>query len=92
MSAKIVAVLGDGSTHGGTIVSTNQDGRATLANIAIAVYGANHSCPIIGHGTTTIEENCSTVTTINGKAVVIYGSVAGCGAIIEPPNRNFSTV
>jgi uncharacterized Zn-binding protein involved in type VI secretion len=73
--------------HGGTLVSTNQDDRASTNNIPVCVNGCDHSCPIPGHGITQV----SAVTTrsfINGKLIITYGAVAGCGATITPPNRN----
>lgn len=85
--AKKIAVIGDGSSHGGTIVTSNQDGKFKVAGGVVAVNGAMHSCPITGHGTTSI-----TAVTIksycNGKLIVTTGAVAGCGAVINPPNRN----
>ena len=32
---KRVACLGDGSDHGGTLISTNQDGRLKVAGIVV---------------------------------------------------------
>lgn len=83
---KIVAVLGDPSSHGGTLITTNQDGRYKLAGMPVCVHGCLHSCPIPGHGVTAV----SAVTThsyVNGKLIITYGAVAGCGAIITPPDR-----
>jgi len=84
--AKIVACLGDGSSHGGTLVSTNQDGRYKLKGIVVCANGCSHSCPIPGHGTTSVSA-VTTKSYVNGKLIVTSGAVAGCGAVITPPNR-----
>jgi len=78
-----VGCLGDGSSHGGTITSTNTDGKGFLGGAEIAVSGALHSCPIEGHGVTPITPVVSR-TYYNGKLVITAFSVAGCGAIILP--------
>jgi len=81
-----VAVLGDTSSHGGTIVLTNQDGTLLVGGIAVAVEGASHSCPIPGHGVTPIT--AVTVKSFhNGKLIVTEGAIAGCGALIQPSDR-----
>lgn len=82
-----IALLGDLSSHGGTIVTHNQDGTLKVGGIEVAVEGAQHQCPISEHGTTPI----SAVTTRsyhNGKLILTWGAVAGCGAVIIPPDRN----
>lgn len=81
-----VAVLGDTSTHGGTIISTNQDGTLKVKGIAVAVDGAQFSCPIPGHGVTSVTSVIKR-TKQNGKLIVTEGAVAGCGALISPPDR-----
>ena len=81
-----VAVLGDSSSHGGTIISTNQDGTLLVAGIAVAVNGAMHSCPISGHGVTAIT--AVTVRSFqNGKLIITVNATAGCGAVITPASR-----
>jgi len=84
--AKNVALLGDGSTHGGVITLSGQDDSATVGSIPIAVAGAKHTCPIPYHGVTDITP-VTTKSYINGKLVVTENAVAGCGAIITPPVR-----
>jgi len=79
-----VAVLGDTSSHGGTIILTNQDGTLLVGGIAVAVEGSSHSCP--SHGVTPIT--AVTVKTFhNGKLIVTEGALTGCGAIIQPLDR-----
>jgi len=81
-----IAVLGDTSSHGGTIISTNQDGTFKVAGVVVAVNGAQHSCPITGHGITPIV--AVTIKSYhNGKLIITEGARAGCGAIIQPPDR-----
>ena len=81
MSRK-VALLGDGSSHGGSIISSGQDGSVKAEGKEIPVAGAMHSCPIEDHGVTAINSNLDDNWLINGKKVVLEGSVAGCGAVI----------
>jgi uncharacterized Zn-binding protein involved in type VI secretion len=82
-----VALLGDPSDHGGVVITHNQDGSFTVGGIAVAVEGALHSCPIIGHGTTLITA-VTTKTKCNGKLVLTTDAVAGCGAKLIPSDRN----
>jgi uncharacterized Zn-binding protein involved in type VI secretion len=83
---KAIAVIGDISSHGGVIMTSNQDGRFKVGGIAVAVAGAMHLCPITGHGTTAITA-VTIKTYCNGKLIITKGAVAGCGAKINPPNR-----
>lgn len=82
MSLRKVGLLGDSSTHGGTIISSNQDGTVIVENKQQCVSGALHSCPLEGHGITAITGNLSVKTRVNGKLLVLHGSTAGCGASI----------
>jgi len=81
MSRK-VALLGDSSNHGGSIITSNQDGTVKAEGKEIPVEGAMFSCPIEEHGVTAITSNLDDDWFINGKKVVLEGSVAGCGAVI----------
>lgn len=83
-----VVCLGDGSSHGGTVVNTNNNGTFLVNNIPICVQGATHNCPIIGHGNTAITA-ITTMSYMNNQLILTYGAVAGCGAVIEPPDRQF---
>jgi len=81
-----VAVLGDTSSHGGTIITSNQDGTLSVGGIEVAVAGAMHSCPISNHGVTPIT--AVTVKTFhNGKLIVTEGALTGCGALVQPSDR-----
>jgi len=90
MSKRAVARIGDSSTHGGSIITSNQDGSVKAEGKEIAVEGALFSCPIEGHDVTSITSNLDNDWTVNGKKVVLDGSVAGCGArIIATATKTF---
>lgn len=84
---KKIACAGDPSIHGGVILNSNQDDDALTADSdLVALNGAQHSCPIEGHGITSIT--AITVKSYhNGKLILTQGAVAECGAKINPPNR-----
>lgn len=86
MSEKI-ACVGDTSNHGGIVTNSNQDGTLLAGGDAVAVEGAQHGCPIIGHGVTPITA-ITTKSYHNGKLILTENAVAGCGAKITPENRN----
>ena len=81
-AGKCYSTVGDGSDHGGSIINHNQDGSVTFEGNIICVNGCQHSCPIPGHGTTTITA-ITTKTFINGKLIITQGAVSGCGAKIN---------
>lgn len=81
-----VACVGDTSSHGGTIITSGQDGTVLAAGAVVAVQGALHHCPKSGHGTTPVTPIIKN-TYINGKLVVTSGAVAGCGAVMSPIER-----
>lgn len=89
--ARKIACLGDSSTHGGEIITHNQDGRFLAGSDIVAVEGAIHRCwnpihePNIPLDTpiTSIIKRCY----CNGKLVLTEGAIAGCGAIIISPER-----
>lgn len=81
-----ISLSGDSSSHGGSLISTNQDGTVHLGGGVVCVNGCLHSCPIPGHGITSVSA-ITTKTFVNGKLVVTSGAVAGCGAVISSPDR-----
>ena len=81
-----IACLGDSSSHGGTLTTTNQDNKYTVSDIAVCANGCSHNCPIIGHGTTQVTA-VTIRSYVNGKLIVTYGARAGCGAVVTPPER-----
>lgn len=85
-SSRRIGCLGDPSSHGGVIISTNADGSCHAGGTDVAVHGANHSCPLREHGITPISAIVNK-TKHNGKLVLTQDAVAGCGAKIIPPNR-----
>ena len=85
-----IARLGDTSNHGGTIISANQV-TAKANGILIAVTGANHSCPIQGHGVTSVSS--SSKVKCEGKSIIRKNvDFAGCGALINFGSPNVFTV
>ena len=81
-----VAINGSTSSHGGVMISAN-GAKFQTPQGNVCVNGDLHSCPIAGHGITPVTAN-STKATCGGLTVVLDGSVAGCGAIID---GNFAT-
>ena len=82
-----VVRLGDGSSHGGTMVSA---GTTVLVNgVPMCVSGDSHNCPIPEHGVTSVTGSSSVKS--GGKTVIKAGDVAGCGAsvISGSPNVTF---
>lgn len=75
-----VARLGDGSDHGGEIITAT--GTSTANGLQIAVEGDQHRCPIRGHGTTALTSILSDVST-DGKKIITIGATAACGAKIN---------
>jgi uncharacterized Zn-binding protein involved in type VI secretion len=90
MSAQPIAVLGDGSSHGGVLITSNQDGTVKLRGTAICVDLCLHSCPIPYHGTTPVTA-ITMVGHVQGKKIVTSGAVAGCGAIIIASNAGVNS-
>jgi len=89
---KLVACIGDRSTHGGIIILSNQvDDKLSCQDEQVALETApeaiaQHSCPIEGHGITPIT--AITVKSYhNGKLILTEMAVAGCGARITPIDR-----
>jgi uncharacterized Zn-binding protein involved in type VI secretion len=75
-----IARLNDRSSHGGYIATAS--GVTTANGIQVAVQGDSHSCPIPGHGTTSLSSIILDVDS-NGKKILTVGAVAGCGAVIN---------
>ena len=83
---KLVVCVGDKSSHGGTVINSNNDGTHLSSGDTVAVDQALHTCPIHGHGITPV-----TAVTIksyhNDKLILTELAIAGCGARMAPPNR-----
>lgn len=82
-----IALLGDLSDHGGTIITSGQDGKFQVGGIAVAVDGALHSCPIPTHGITSVSA-ITTKSFGNGELILTENAISGCGALILPPDRS----
>ena len=83
---RLVAVLGDHSDHNGTLITTNQDGRYKLKGIVVCANKCLHSCPIPGHGVTEVTA-VAVKSYVNKKLIITWDAVAGCGALMRPPDR-----
>lgn len=71
--------LGDGSDHGGTMISA---GSTVVVNgVQLCLDQDMYSCPIPYHGITPATAS-SSVKTTDGKRVIKIGDIAGCGATI----------
>lgn len=81
-----VALIGDTSDHGGTIINSGGNDTVKVNGVEIAIDGALHSCPIEGHGITPITA-ITERTFIDGVLVITEGAVAGCGAVMQAPDR-----
>jgi uncharacterized Zn-binding protein involved in type VI secretion len=75
----LIARLGDSSSHGGSIITCSAVTKTE--GVLTARVGDFHSCPIPGHGITPIVNGSGNFKT-EGKITAVYGSIAGCGAII----------
>lgn len=79
MAARPFIVLGDGTSHGGTVIEascmTDTHGKG------IARVGDQVTCPIPGHGTTVIVSGDPTMI-IDGKPAARHGDKCACGAVL----------
>ncbi len=74
--SKGFVLLGDKTTHGGTVISASS---TTIVNgKKVALVGDMVSCPIPGHGTNPIIEGSSDWSS-DGRAVVVDGCKCQCG-------------
>jgi len=88
---KKVACLGDQSTHGGSLITSNQSGKFTTKGVPVCANGAMHYCPMYygpgaPHGTTPVTA-ITIRSYVEGKLILTEGAIAGCGAIIMPTDR-----
>lgn len=72
-------MLGDRTSHGGTVVEASQ--VTFTHNKPIARVGDKVTCPIPGHGTTVIVEGDPTMI-LDGKPVARHGDKCACGAVL----------
>lgn len=75
----LIVRLGDSSSHGGTVISSAD--KWTCEGNLIARKGDLHSCPIPGHGVTSIVSGSSKFI-CEGDPVARTGDATGCGATL----------
>ena len=88
-TGRLIACIGDPSDHGGILITSNQDGTLIATGAVVGVNGAQHSCPITDHGTTSVTA-VTTKSYQNGKLILTKDAVAGCGAKLIPPDRKIT--
>lgn len=81
--------LGDGTSHGGKVVSSSAT-RFKVLGVPVACVGDACSCPIPGHSDCTITTG-SPHHLINGKQVAFDGDSLSCGAKLISCFKHFST-
>jgi uncharacterized Zn-binding protein involved in type VI secretion len=75
--ARNLIVLGDKTSHGGTVIEASAE--SSIGNSPIARMGDKVSCPRKGHGTCPIVTGDATCL-IDGKPAAREGDVTSCGA------------
>jgi len=78
MSGSLI-VLGDKTSHGGTVVEASAE--TSVGNVRVARVGDKVSCPIQGHGTCPIVTGDPTMM-IDGKPAARHGDQTSCGAVL----------
>ena len=76
MSRSLI-VLGDKTSHGGTVIQASAE--TFVGNVRVARVGDMVSCPQRGHGTCPIVTGDPTML-IEGKPVARAGDKTACGA------------
>ena len=76
---KAFIVLGDKTSHGGTVIQASA--QSFTGGIAIARVGDKVTCPIQGHGTNAIASGDPTCI-IDGAPVARAGDTTACGATL----------
>jgi uncharacterized Zn-binding protein involved in type VI secretion len=74
-------LLGDKTTHGGTVIEASAE--SSVGGVRIARVGDMVACPIRGHGTCPIVTGDPTMM-MDGKPVARAGDVTACGAQLIP--------
>ncbi len=83
--SKGLVLLGDKTTHGGTVISASSN--FTVIGKKVALVGDKVSCPVAGHGTNPIIEG-SPKRSCNGRAVVVDGCKCQCGCLVVSSATN----
>lgn len=84
--SKRIALVGDSSSHGGSLVTSNQDGKFKVGGIAVCANGCLFNCPT--HGNNRVVTAITTKSKVNGKLIVTAGANVDCGAVIQCADRN----
>lgn len=74
---KGVIVVGDSTSHGGSVLTGQQNFR--INGKPVACEGDTVSCPQEYHPPVSTISNGSSLFTINGRRVATEDSVGGCG-------------
>jgi uncharacterized Zn-binding protein involved in type VI secretion len=77
--AKGFVLLGDKTTHGGSVISASS--TMIVHGTKVALIGDKVSCPVEGHGTNPIIEGSSEWSS-DGKAIVVDGCRCQCGCLV----------
>lgn len=77
--AKKWIVLGDKTSHGGTVIEAS--GVSFTGNVRIARVGDKVACPMTGHGVCPIVTGDNGVI-VDGRAVAREGDKTACGATL----------
>ncbi|NRR30307.1 PAAR domain-containing protein [Oxalobacteraceae bacterium] len=80
-----VIVLGDKTSHGGTVVEASP--HSDSGGKGIARLGDKVTCPLPGHGAGTIVSGDTTMI-VDGKAVARHGDKTSCGATLIASQQN----
>ncbi|EEW2483224.1 TPA: PAAR domain-containing protein [Escherichia coli] len=81
-------LLGDKTTHGGTVISASS--TMTVNGKPVALIGDKVSCPVKGHGVNAIIEGAAHWMS-DGKLVVVDGCGCECGCKVIAGMPDMST-
>lgn len=73
-------LLGDTTSHGGTVISAS--GSADCNGRGIARLGDKVSCPRKGHGRVTVIASGDPSALIDGQPAARHGDLTACGATL----------
>jgi uncharacterized Zn-binding protein involved in type VI secretion len=76
---KAFIVLGDKTSHGGTVVSAS--GQTATGGVGVARIGDQVTCPIKGHGNNQIVSG-DVMLIVDGAPVARDGDKTACGATL----------
>jgi len=76
---KAFIVLGDKTSHGGTVVSAS--GQTVTGGVGVARIGDKVTCPIKGHGDNQIVSG-DAMLIVDGAPVARDGDKTACGATL----------